>query len=134
MATILVIDDSEMMLEFIKSALEQELHTVLTALSGEEALKIIGERSLDLIITDIYMPAPDGLEIMRIARATRLKVPFIAISGYASPLNMFVPARGLGARTAIKKPFASQQLIEAVNAILNLRHSRPNRFGDAESN
>lgn len=119
MPKILVVDDSESVLAFLESALRRESYEVLSTLSGAEALEILRKERVDLVITDIYMPPPDGLEIMSMVRSMKLKVPFIAISSYSSPLNMFAAARGLGAQMRMKKPFSSQDLIAAVQAVLD---------------
>lgn len=119
MPRILVIDDSESVLIYLTQLLRAAGHRVFAAASGSEAVAFLESEPLDLVITDIYMPPPDGLEVMRLAREMKLNLPFIAISSQPSPLNKFVPARGLGARLAIQKPFSPQRLIEAVDAILD---------------
>lgn len=119
MPRILVVDDSESVLAFLAAVLRRESYEVMSTLSGAEALEILRKERVDLVITDIYMPPPDGLEIMSTARAMKLNVPFIAISSYPSPLNLFAAARGLGARIALAKPFSSQDLIAAVQAVLD---------------
>jgi DNA-binding response OmpR family regulator len=118
MAKILIVDDSASMLALLEQMLREENYTVTVASSGAKALEILGRESLHLVITDIYMPPPDGLEVMRLARALKLNVPFIAISSQVSPQNKFIPARGLGAQISLQKPFSREQLIEAVEAVL----------------
>ena len=120
MPKILIIDDSESVLAYLESILQEASHEVLVASSGTEALSILKNQALDLVITDIYMPAPDGLEVMRLARQLKLNVPFIVISSHASPMNMFVPARGLGAQLALQKPFSRERLLDAVTAVLDM--------------
>lgn len=62
MAKILVIDDSESVLAFMESVLRRESHEVLSTLSGAEALQILRKERVDLVITDSYLPPPDGLD------------------------------------------------------------------------
>ena len=119
MPRILIIDDSESMLAYLESILREASHEVFVASSGAEALKVLKKQALELAITDIYMPPPDGLEVMQFARAMNLNLPFIAISGRPPPLNMFVPARRLGARISIQKPFSPERLMEVVDAVLD---------------
>jgi len=125
MARILVIDDSESVLAFLVQVLREEKHEVLAASSGTQALEILKRERLDLVVTDIYMPEPDGIEVMRQARELRLNVPFIAISAQPSPRNKFVPARALGAQLALQKPFPRARLVEAVEAVLDLSKGSP---------
>jgi CheY-like chemotaxis protein len=120
MPRILVIDDSESVLAYLTQVLRAAGHTVFAATSGREAVEVLEREPLDLVITDIYMPPPDGLEVMRLAREMKLKLPFIAMSSRPAPLNMFVPARGLGAHLSLQKPFARERLLEAVVAVLDV--------------
>lgn len=119
MARILVVDDSKLFLISLKSILEGAAHEVTTAASGADALEWLRQRPFDLVITDIYMPPPDGLELMQAVRLMKLAVPFIVISSRPSPLNMFIAARGLGAHLSLQKPFSDGQLTDAVEAVLD---------------
>ncbi len=120
MARILVVDDSESTLALLAQILREEGHTVFTAASGTRALEILQQEPVELVITDIYMPDPDGIEVMRRAREMGRTVPFIAISARPSPQNRFIPARALGARLALQKPFPRERLVQAVEAVLDL--------------
>lgn len=119
MPKILVIDDSKSVLSFVERTLQEKSHSVLALSSGREALRLLKTHPVDLVITDIYMPPPDGLEILRHARELKLSVPFIVMSTRQGPMNMSTPARGLGARTFLQKPFTEKSLIEAVEGVLN---------------
>lgn len=121
MPRILVVDDSESVLTFLHSVLQREPYEVMSTLSGAKALEILQKEAVDLVITDIYMPPPDGLEIMSRVRAMKLDVAFIAISSYPASLNMFAAARSLGAQIALAKPLSSEDLIAAVQAVLDAK-------------
>jgi DNA-binding response OmpR family regulator len=132
MPTILVVDDSPSMVAFLEQVLQEAGHFVFIAASGKEAMQIIERESLDLVITDIYMPPPDGLELLLSARALNLKVPFIAMSSRHSPQCMFAAAREFGARITLHKPFLRERLIEAVDATIVLeRKSAGSRLAQA---
>lgn len=118
MAKILVIDDSKVALRYIGRMLRSQAHEAFTADSGEEALALLKREEVDLIITDIYMPPPDGLDVLRQARTWRVKIPFIAMSGRPAPLNLFVAARALGAQLTLQKPFSAEQFQAAVDKVL----------------
>jgi len=119
MPRILVVDDSESVLAFVASVLQRESYEVVSTSSGAGALEILRKDRVDLVITDIHMPLPTGLEVISRVREMNLDVPFIVISSYPSPLNMFIAARGLGAQIALAKPITSQELIAAVQAVLD---------------
>ena len=125
MARILVVDDSESALRYLQQVLRDRSHVVFAASSGTRGLEILEQERIDMVVTDIYMPEPDGIELMRRARAMQLNVPFIAISARPSPLNMFIPARALGARMALQKPFPPERLVDAVEAVLDLSRGSP---------
>ncbi len=110
MATILVIDDSASVLALTADYLRTAGHTVLTTSSGRDGFVILEEYPVDLVLTDIYMPEPDGLEILTKAREKKLRVPFIAMSSQNGDTNFFKLARALGALATVQKPFTASQL------------------------
>lgn len=120
MATILVIDDDPAMLDYIRIILEDD-HEILTAKDGEQGLVICRDTAgLDMIITDIFMPFMDGLEIVREAVKTCPKAKIIAITGQGregadSYLRL---AKDLGADATVSKPFTHQELRAAVDELL----------------
>ena len=61
---VLVVDDEAPMRKYITTNLKIRGYDVLTAADGTEALKVIDERPVDLLILDIMMPGPDGLEVL----------------------------------------------------------------------
>jgi len=80
MARILVIDDSASALELAGQILRQAGHEVVTAESGKQGVSILASQALDLVITDIYMPEEDGLEVIRNARRSRPGLRVLAMS------------------------------------------------------
>jgi CheY-like chemotaxis protein len=76
---IMIIDDDELLLNLYKKKLEQEGHEVNTLTSGEKALNLLRENyNPDIILLDIIMPSPDGLEILETIRKENL-VPNAAV-------------------------------------------------------
>jgi DNA-binding response OmpR family regulator len=114
MARILVIDDSPSVLEWILEALTHAGHDVVTASSGRGGVLSLRTAPVDLIITDIYMPEPDGLEVICQARRWAPEAKLIAMSSRPPERNLFAVASALGAMRALQKPFSSGQLLEAV--------------------
>jgi two-component system cell cycle sensor histidine kinase/response regulator CckA len=77
---ILVVDDEE---EFRKLATEAlPSHRVIEAASGKEALALVREQKIDLVLTDIRMPEMDGFALLERLRASYPKLPVLAVSGY----------------------------------------------------
>ncbi len=114
MARILVADDEPGMLSFLEKALTYAGHEVVLARDGEEAMKEIGRGVFDLMITDLRMPGPEGLEIIGSVRKLFPELPVIAISGMRFAEEMLSVAKLLGAKATLKKPFSVTELLEAV--------------------
>ena len=119
MAEILVIDDDTDILDYIRTAL-QDLHTVTTANDGERGLFECERRSFDLIITDIFMPFRDGLDILREVKNSYPDIKTIAMTGYATKGNAdyLKAAEAMGANATLPKPFTVEQLFVVVDSVL----------------
>ena len=120
MANILVVDDDEQYPIMLAKILQKDNHNVTIASDGKEALKFCKVQKFDLIITDIFMPNEDGLEL--IIQLKGSKIPVIAISGGHHVLTSeFALNNALifGAKATLTKPFSGEQLFDAVNDALN---------------
>lgn len=120
MARILVVDDDHIIRTVARRLLEQAGHEVREAVDGEAALRLFAQAPADLVLTDIYMPNRDGLEVMRNVRREWPDTVVLAMSGgcHAGPLDLHEHARLLGARATLLKPFPAEVLCEAVRAAL----------------
>ena len=119
MATILFIDDEDLMRTVFQVALAGAGYRVLTAESGPHGLRILEHQEVDLILVDIFMPETDGLELIQRLRATRPTSKIIAISGGSRERDDLDPAKQLGANDTLKKPFSLHELLDAVSSQLN---------------
>jgi len=118
MSKILVVDDSTEFSEMLVSVLQAEGHTVVTAQDGLQAISKIEVWNPDLIITDIHMPALNGLEMIRRIRLDRnfRDIPIIGLTAYLRlGLDLAIKA---GASVSLPKPVEIQRLIEHVNELL----------------
>ena len=93
-------------------------HVVVPVSSGEQGIKTLKSAPVDLIITDIYMPDMDGMEIMRALRRLNINIPVIAISSKMEAMGMNKMVRAMGAWDTLTKPFNSTQLIGVVEKAL----------------
>jgi CheY-like chemotaxis protein len=118
--SILVVDDDPQVLGIVRKILEAEGYTVRAASSGDVVREKIGSLSPDLIITDIFMPDGDGLEILNMLRLQESRIPVIAMSGSrpAGDADFLKFADRLGAIQSLPKPFRSEQLLQAVKGAL----------------
>jgi CheY-like chemotaxis protein len=120
MARILVIDDDAGILNTVRRTLESRGHAVETADDGAEGIDSIAVRAPDLVITDIFMPGHDGIEVLREIRKAFPALKVIAMSGGDSRglLNLLDDAELLGANRTIPKPFTPRELVDVVNRVL----------------
>lgn len=112
---ILVVDDAAEMRVFIKTILDN--FSVLEAQNGLEALEIIKNQHIDLLITDYLMPKMNGIELLKEIRKEDYKFPIIVITVtnlVQEKLEMF----RLGIDNYVYKPFFKEELINVVNRAL----------------
>ena len=114
MATILVVDDQEPIRSLLRRALEGADHEVLEASNGRLGLELYRERPADLIITDIFMPEMNGLEMLLELTRNFLNVKVIAISGGLESEGALNVAKLLGARQTFRKPLDIETFLSAV--------------------
>jgi CheY-like chemotaxis protein len=123
MAQILLIDDDELLRDTLLQMLELDGHRVTEAADGEQGLRLFGtgNRSFDLVITDILMPGIDGARVIIELRKRRPGVPVLAISGgrrVLSPEFNLETATLAGATCQLAKPFSRHDLQSAVKEAL----------------
>ena len=122
-AQILVVDDEEPMRYFLKTTLEGEGYRVLTAASGEEALKKLEEASFDLAVVDLKMPGSiDGVQLMKEAGRIAPETAIIVLTAYAS-LESAIEAVRQGAFDYITKPIEIDPLCLAVEKALEKKQA-----------
>ncbi len=117
MSKILVVDDSLSTLEIAEGVLNAAGHEVRTCAGGRE--EMIGRETFDLVLTDLFMPERDGLEIIAQGRQARPGMPIVAMSGVTGTLSMLRAAKLMGACQLLKKPFSGAALLAVVDRALS---------------
>jgi two-component system chemotaxis response regulator CheY len=120
----LIVDDSSVMRKIVERSLRQaglEISAVLEAGNGAEALAVLAENHVDLILCDINMPVMDGLELVkRLATVENARgAPVVMITTEGSESHV-VRALSAGARGYIRKPFTAEQVKEHVIPLLGV--------------
>jgi CheY-like chemotaxis protein len=120
MARVLVIDDQPDVRAVIRRMLAAAGHEVLEAGDGAAALGILAQHPTDALISDLYMPGMDGLELARELRKLPSRPAIIAISGggFGRQVDVLDIAAELGAAATLPKPFTRHQLLGAVERVL----------------
>lgn len=110
---ILAVDDDALVLMNTAAMLEDLGHVVIEASSAKQAMEIISQEGLDLVVTDHAMPGMTGLQLIEVVRELQPNLPFILATGYAE-------LQGDATRPFVKldKPFMQAELAEAVNRAL----------------
>ena len=119
--SILVVDDNAELANAIRAYLEAAGYATTCVYSGKEALRELGQKPYDVVITDIFMAEVDGMEIMMQARRQRRSTTIIAISGGGNVMGAdesLALAKKLGAYAVLEKPFGAADLL-AVLATLS---------------
>lgn len=119
---VVVADDIAEIREFVAIILQADGHAVTMASSGRELIRIVKERSFDLVVTDIVMPDGDGWDAILTINRLRPETKILAISGGGEKMPKDAclrVAKGVGADRVLKKPFLAAQLRAAVAAVMN---------------
>ena len=118
--SILIVDDEFGVRESLKMILKI-YYEIYTAANGEEALKIIKERKIDLITLDLRMPKLSGIETLQEIKKIDGEVPIIVITGFGTRKDE-KDASLYGAAAFISKPFNTSELINMIDGILERRN------------
>ena len=113
---ILVVDDEAPMRKLLSSNLKASGYAVSTAADGAEALKLIEEHSFDLLLLDLNLPGPNGLQVLEAVRRGG-EVPVLVVSGRGRERDK-VETLDLGADDYLSKPFGISELLARVKALL----------------
>lgn len=118
---VLIIEDDEPSRLLYRDYLEQASYVVMESANGIDALRLIREQAPDLVITDIFMPRQDGLEVILTIKSDFDSIPVLAISGGSGAFagdNYLKIAREFGAEQILKKPFTRSEFLSACEQAL----------------
>ncbi len=127
---LLVVEDNEDLLDVIESNLSK-YYNVEVASNGEQALKVIEQESIDLIVSDVMMPKMNGYELSRAIKSNSANnhIPIILLTAKCGEGDM-VKGYDSGADSYITKPFSINVLLARINNLLQLRESRISKLNE----
>jgi len=124
---ILIVEDDDLMRELMTKILAGEHYHIFQASSGEEALKLLQEQAIDLVLTDLRLTGMNGLQLLTEVRSFDQEIVVIVMTAYAS-VETAVEAMRKGAYDYLTKPFINDEIRVMLRRALNQRHlSRENR-------
>jgi DNA-binding NtrC family response regulator len=123
-ATILVVDDDKNILQVLEARLSFAQYKTLIARSAEEAVEILAQHHVDLVVSDVKMPGMGGVGLLREVLAQWPTVPVILLTAYGSIPDAVSTIRS-GAADYLTKPFDGHQLLEKIAALLGRKSREP---------
>lgn len=119
MATILLIDDDDLLRGAVIKSLVNAGHKVVEASDGQQGCELARSLSIDLVLTDLVMPVQEGVETIMTLRRERPKLPIIAMSGGVTNSKLYLEIAGkIGAKRMLPKPFLPKALLALIDEVL----------------
>src|SRR4051794_40857576 len=113
--SVLIIDDEAAIRESLQTLLEMEGFDIETAVSGEDGLSILADRTFDLVLLDLALPGRNGLDLLRDLRIQNPQLSIIMITAYGTVENA-VKAMQSGAVNFVQKPWDNEKLLADIRA------------------
>ena len=130
---ILIVDDELQILTFLDDLFRTEGWEVQTADSGSSGIDRLEESRFDIVLTDLKMPGPDGIEVLRTARKLQSDAEVIMMTGYGT-VDTAIEAMRAGAFHYLAKPFKAEEVLHLVDKAYTQRQlMRENLYLKAES-
>ena len=119
MAAILAVDDSSSLRQMVAFTLKNSGFEVIEAIDGQDAIEKLGDRTVDLVLTDQNMPRMDGLSLVRHLRSLPQyqKIPILILTTESSDERKQA-GRAAGATGWLVKPFDPRRLVEVIHKVL----------------
>jgi DNA-binding response OmpR family regulator len=117
MKHLLIVEDEEGIVQFLKQGLEEEGYLVTAATNGKAGLEAFNEGKFDLLLLDWMLPKMTGLELCKAIRQLNTKVPILFLTA-KDTVQETVEGLKAGANDYIKKPFSFDELVERIKVQL----------------
>jgi DNA-binding NtrC family response regulator len=122
---VLIIDDESSIRIFLKDVFERAGYTVVLAANGSEGLACARKERFDIIITDMVMPDLQGADMIAQLRTSGFDTPLVAMTGYSDGEANLAKAKDYCVDCVLYKPFVAEEVIAAVERVLQNRKLRP---------
>lgn len=112
--SVLIVEDEEQVLKQMRIAVEDFIGDVFTAKNGEEAIEVLKQNKINILLTDILMPKMGGLELIRYIREHNIAVDSIIVTSAHSETNYMLDAIRLRVDGYLLKPINTKEMLELV--------------------
>ena len=129
--TMLIVDDNEEMLQFLSNSFAST-YNVITALDGVKALQALGEREIDMVVSDWMMPNIDGPTLVKAMRANDATshIPVIMLTAKTDTASK-ITSMDVGADIFVEKPFSIQYLESCIRNLVEMRKMLREKFSSS---
>ncbi|WP_439818021.1 response regulator transcription factor [Weissella paramesenteroides] len=117
MTKVLVVDDEPSLQTLLTYNLKKSGFDVVSAVDGKQALDIIHEQKIDIVLLDIMLPEESGVDVTRELRAEKNQIPIIMLTALDDEIDKVVGLE-IGADDYVTKPFSPREVIARVHAVL----------------
>jgi two-component system response regulator (stage 0 sporulation protein F) len=126
MATILLVEDDDLVRDMLAQVLQRASHKIITATNGEEAAELLKTADPDIMITDIIMPKKSGITLISEVKNKHPDMEIIAISGGGrlDPTGYLDLSESIGATVSFEKPIDKLALLMAIDLLLQGRSEK----------
>jgi DNA-binding response OmpR family regulator len=111
---VLLVDDEEELVRAVAERLEIRQLECEIALNGEEALRIVEDRTPDVMLLDLKMPGMDGMEVLRRVKKSHPEIQVVVLTGHGSENDEQI-VRRLGAIDYLQKPVDIRELVKTLD-------------------
>ena len=121
MATILLVEDDDLVRDMLSQMLKRATHEVICAVDGDEATELLKKSKPDIMVTDIIMPKKSGITLISEVKNRHPNMEIIAISGGGrlDPTGYLDLSETLGASVSFEKPIDNTALLMAIDLLLH---------------
>ncbi len=119
-AQILIVDDNKVVLTCLARELDDEPYTVLSAASGEEALEIVADQEIKVIISDVKMPKMDGFELLDKVKELKPDMIRVVLSGHPDVKLILKMVNERGVDRYLTKPWHREDMKATIRQCLEL--------------
>jgi len=127
MPTVMIVDDEELIRNMIRKSLIRTGYEVIEAVNGKEAMELVANHKIDLVIADLVMPEKGGLELIMELNNNYPNIKKIAISGKIPVENESISGLTdeFGVEAVFSKPFEIFDLLKVIKSIVPITDSDP---------